>query len=166
MTQAKTTLLEAVRAFGGDALRDLWLFDQSDHEALYLRADVEAKLADVDVPRHIDNERYGYITRDTYNQLHYAEYAYTIRGFDSYEQFRTFVDDDGLRVGLFASFDRRDGGYDFSALHDRVSTVFAGHDAGKFVPDETPDAHDSVVADDFGEADGSGDADGSDGSGG
>lgn len=134
MNESKANLVDAVTEFGGDSLRDLWLFDQHDHESLYLRDDVADRIEDVDVDRHIDNERFGYVTRETYNQLNYAEYEFTIRGFDRYVQFRTFLADNGLRVGVFASFDRRDGGYNFAALQDRIEDVAADHDAGGFVP--------------------------------
>ena len=136
MNESKSALLDAVTDFGGDSLRDLWRFDQQDHEALYLRTDIDEKLADVDVDSHIDNERFGYITRETYNQLNYAEYEYTIRGFDQYVQFRTFLADNGLRVGVFASFDRQDGGYDFATLQDRIEAVTDEHDAETFLPDD------------------------------
>lgn len=139
MTPAKTAILEAVREFGGDALRDLWVFDTEGHEALFLRPDVAAKVEDVDVESHIDNERFGYVTRDTYNQLYYAEYAYTIRGFDRYEQYRTFVGTDGLRVGLFASFDRRPEGYNFRQLDDTIRPIIAEYDADEFRPADDRD---------------------------
>jgi hypothetical protein len=139
MNEAKTRLLDGVREFGGDHLRDLWLFDQNGHESLYLRDDVAEKVEGVDVGRHIDNERFGYVTRETYNQLNYAEYRYTIRGFDRYEQFRTFLADNGLRVGVFASFDRRDGGYDFAGLEDRIYEAASGYDTQAFLPDGNPD---------------------------
>ncbi len=136
MNESKAHLVDVVTEFGGDSLRDLWLFDQHHHEALYLRDDVAEKLEDVDVDSHIDNERFGYITRETYNQLNYARYEYTIRGFDRYVQFRTFLADNGLRVGVFSSFDRRDGGYDFAALQESITGVTADHDASAFVPDD------------------------------
>jgi hypothetical protein len=136
MNEAKSALLDAVTGFGGESLRDLWLFGQQGHEALYLRDDISEKIEEVDVESHIDNERFGYITRETYNQLNYAEYEYTIRGFDQYVQFRTFLADNGLRVGVFASFDRRDGGYDFAALQRRISDVKAEYDADTFLPDD------------------------------
>jgi len=135
MNGAKDSLLSAVRTYSGGQLRDLWLFDERHHEALYLREDVREKVADVAVEKHIDNERYGYITRETYNQLNYAEYRYTIRGFDQYEQFRTFVADNGLRVGVFASFDRQPEGYNFARLQERLDDVVARYSPEEFVPE-------------------------------
>ncbi|WP_435178857.1 DUF7522 family protein [Halorussus sp. AFM4] len=132
---AKAALVDAFSIFEGDALRDVWLFDQRDHEELYVREDVCDKITDVDVSRYVDNERYGYVTRDTYSDLHYASYEYTVRGFDGYEQFRTFLDCADARVGVFASFDRREGGYDFGALHDAIEDVVADHPPAAFAPE-------------------------------
>ena len=132
---AKRTLVEAFSAFGDDALRDAWLFDQHAYEGLYLREDVEEKVADLDVPRFVDNERYGYVTRDIYSDLYYASYEYTVRGFDDFEQFRTFLLGEDRRVGLFASFDRREGGYDFGALSERLSTVAGEYAVEAFAPE-------------------------------
>lgn len=134
-TDAKDALVDVFSAFGDDALRDVWLFDQDDHEAMYLREDVERKVADLDVPVFVDNERYGYITRDTYGNLYYATYEYTVRGFDEFEQFRTFLATDDVKVGVFASFDCRDGGYDFGELHESISAVVSEHSGGAFVPE-------------------------------
>ncbi|WP_170977444.1 DUF7522 family protein [Halorussus salinisoli] len=132
---AKRALVEAFSTFGSDALRDVWLFDQREHEGLYLREDVERKVADIDVPLFVDNERYGYVTRDTYSDLYYDSYEYTVRGFDGFEQFRTFLAADDRKVGVFASFDRREGGYDFGALHEAVVAVVADHSIDAFEPD-------------------------------
>ncbi len=33
-----------------------------------------------DISQFIDNERFGYVTRDTYETLYYADYGYTVRG--------------------------------------------------------------------------------------
>ncbi|WP_276300974.1 DUF7522 family protein [Halorussus lipolyticus] len=134
---AKPALVEAFSTFGSDALRDVWLFDQRDHEELYLRDDVGEKIADVDVPRFVDNERYGYVTRDTYADLYYADYGYTVRGFDGFEQFRTFLADGDEKVGVFGSFDHREGGYDFSALDAAVSAVVADYPIEAFAPGRT-----------------------------
>jgi hypothetical protein len=131
----KRALVEAFSTFGDDALRDVWLFDQDDHEAMYLREDVEQKIADLDVSRFVDNERYGYVTRDTYADLHYTSYEYTVRGFEGYEQFRTFLANDEVKVGVFASFDRRDGGYDFGDLHESISGVVADYPIEVFAPE-------------------------------
>jgi hypothetical protein len=133
----KKALVEAFSAFDPDALRDVWLFDQHDHEALYLRDDVARKIADIDVPRFVDNERYGYVTRDTYSDLYYTDYEYTVRGFDGFEQFRTFLADDEEKIGVFASFDCRDGGHDFGALDAAVSEVVADYALDAFDPNRT-----------------------------
>ncbi|MFC4551524.1 MULTISPECIES: DUF7522 family protein [Halorussus] len=132
---AKAALVEAFSTFGGEALRDVWLFDRDDHESMYLRDDVAEKVADLDVERFVDNERYGYVTRQTYGDLYYTSYEYTVRGFDGYEQFRTFLAEDDRKVGVFASFDRRDGGYDFARLYADVETVVADHPDAAFAPD-------------------------------
>ncbi|WP_128478305.1 DUF7522 family protein [Halorussus pelagicus] len=133
--EAKRALVEAFSTFENDALRDVWLFDQRNHERLYLRDDVAEKIADLDVPRFLDNERYGYITRDIYRDLYYADYAYTVRGFGEFEQFRTFLTGDDRKIGAFASFDRRQGGYDFGALDDDIDDVVAAYPLDAFVPE-------------------------------
>jgi hypothetical protein len=134
MSDAPDRLVATFEDFGGESLRDVWLFDQWTHQQLYAREDVSTALADLDVDAFIDNERYGYVTRDTYERLYYAEYAYTVRGFDSFEQFRTFIADEETRVGVLASFDRGDGGYDWGALHASVLAVAADYPVAEFVP--------------------------------
>lgn len=134
MSDAPDRLVATFEDYGGESLRDVWLFDQWTHQQLYTRDDVSTALADLDVDAFIDNERYGYVTRDTYESLYYAEYDYTVRGFDSFEQFRTFFADEETRVGVLGSFDRRDGGYDWSALHDAVHAVADDYPVAEFVP--------------------------------
>lgn len=131
----KTELVDAFSSFGGDALRDVWLFDQSGHESLFLRDDVAEKIADLDVATFVDNERYGYVTRETYSDLHYTSYEYTVRGFDEYEQFRTFLAEDERKIGLFASFDRRSEGYNFGDLSESVQQLVEEHPPEAFVPE-------------------------------
>ncbi|PSP54338.1 hypothetical protein BRC82_10510 [Halobacteriales archaeon QS_1_67_19] len=131
----KSALVEVFSSFGEEALRDVWLFDQQDHEAMYLRDDVAAKVDELDVATFVDNERYGYVTRDTYGDLYYADYAYTVRGFDGFEQFRTFLSTDDRNVGVFASFDRREGGYDFGRLRESIADVVADYPIETFVPE-------------------------------
>ena len=97
--------------------------------------DVERKIDDIDVSTFVDNERYGYVTRDTYADLHYTSYEYTVRGFEGYEQFRTFLTNGEAKVGIFASFDRRDGGYDFGQLQESIATVVADYPIEDFVPE-------------------------------
>lgn len=134
MSDASDRLVATFEEYGGESLRDVWLFDQWTHQQLYARDDVSAALAALDVDAFIDNERYGYVTRDTYEALYYADYAYSVRGFDSFEQFRTFLTDEETRVGVLASLDRRDGGYDWSALNDAVHAVVADYPVAEFVP--------------------------------
>ncbi|MFB6177540.1 MAG: hypothetical protein ABEI99_10415 [Halobaculum sp.] len=127
MADSKTELVSTLRDAGGDSLRDAWLFDEVGHESLYLRDDVASRVADLEVDRYIDNERYGYVTRETYESLHYTEYEFTIRGFDEFLQYRTFlgtVDDD--HVGLMASFDPNVG-IDFRTLTESLYEVAGGN---------------------------------------
>lgn len=133
---AKTALVDAFFSFGNGALRDVWLFDQSSHESLFLRDDVAEKITDLDVATFVDNERYGYVTRETYADLHYTSYEYTVRGFDEYEQFRTFLTEDERKIGLFGSFDRRDSGYNFGDLHATVKDLVDSYPPETFVPTE------------------------------
>jgi len=132
---AKAALRATFEAFGGDTLRDVWLFDRSDYESMYLRGDVAERVAEFDVERYVDNERYGFVTRDTYGDLHYVDYEYTVRGFDGFEQFRTFLSVDDEKIGVFASFDRRDGGYDFGALYRDIRSIVDDHAVGSFAPE-------------------------------
>ena len=132
---AKDALVEAFSSFGGDALRDVWLFDRGSHEVMYLRDDVERKLSDVDVAKFVDNERYGYITRDTYGDLYYADYKYTVRGFDEFELFRTFLSEDDDRIGTFASFDPTQGRCDYRMLYETIGDVVADYPIEAFAPE-------------------------------
>ncbi|KTG27202.1 DUF7522 family protein [Haloferax profundi] len=136
MSDATSRLVEIFQSFGGDALRDLWVFDRGGYEHLYLRDDVADAIDSVDVSRLVDNERFGYVTRDTYEALYYADYGYTVRGFDTFEQFRTFVGD--KPVGVFAGFDRESGGRDFATLNDRLQEIDAEFDVSSLVTVETP----------------------------
>jgi hypothetical protein len=136
MGDATDALVATFRSFGEDALRDVWLFDQWTHQKLYVREDVDARLDDLDVAGFIDNERYGYITRDTYEALYYADYDYTVRGFSTFELFRSFFADDEGRVGVIAGFDRREGGYDFPALSTELETVLDEHSVAELVPED------------------------------
>ena len=131
----KSALVDAFAFEGGDALRDVWLFDQSSYESLYLRDDVAEKIADVDVATFVDNERYGYVTRETYADLHYTSYEYTVRGFDEYEQFRTFLAEGERKIGLFASLDRCPEGYNFGSLHASVEQLLEEYPTEAFVPE-------------------------------
>ncbi|WP_313695349.1 DUF7522 family protein [Halorarum halobium] len=122
MDEPKDELRGRLREFGGEALRDAWLFDQETHEPLYVRDDVERRVADVDVAEYLDNERYGYITRRTFEELHYTGYNYTVRAFDAFTQFRTFERVGDGHVGVLASFDP-DGNYDFDGLAARIADL-------------------------------------------
>lgn len=100
-------LLEAVRELVGASLRDVWTFDRAGQECLYVRDDVAEHLEAHDPGEFIDNERYGYITRLTYEELTYTGYEYTVRGFTQFETFRTFLDDGSESpVGVLVSVDR------------------------------------------------------------
>ncbi len=119
MSEQGPTLVEVLRGFDGEHLRDVWVFDGDREACLYIRDDVAARLEGNDPEPYIDNERYGYITRATYEDLTYASYEYTVRGFDEFVQFRTFLmDGEGTRFGVLASFDT-DG------LDDRFSSLYA-----------------------------------------
>jgi hypothetical protein len=117
MSGATDRLIDRLRAFGGESLRDGWLFDQRGYQRLYLRDDVAATLSERDRQAAIDNERYGYVTHDIYESLYDADYAYTVRGFRTFAEFRTFFGDGRERVGLLASFDTESEAHDFAALH-------------------------------------------------
>lgn len=134
MSDATERLLSALREFGGEAVRDVWLFDQWAYERLYARGNVAAHLEELDPEKFIDNERYGYVTRDTYEALYRGSYGYTVRGFADFEQFRTFLVDAESRVGLFAGFDRREGGYDFGALAERIDRIASEYPVDEFTP--------------------------------
>lgn len=105
MAHGRDEILAVLQDAGGDSLRDAWLFDDGGHESLYLRPDVRDRVAELDVERYIDNERYGYVTRETWESLHYTDYEFTIRGFDEFTLYRTFLGTDDDRIGLMASFD-------------------------------------------------------------
>ncbi|KAB1188235.1 MULTISPECIES: hypothetical protein [Haloferax] len=135
MSDATSRLVETFHTFGGDALRDLWVFDRRGCEHLYLRDDVADAIDSVDVSRLIDNERFGYVTRDTYEALYYADYGYTVRGFDSFEQFRTFLGDQP--IGVLAGFDRGANGRDFAALNDSLQEIEAEFDVSSLLAVDT-----------------------------
>ncbi|QCJ46675.1 hypothetical protein [Haloprofundus sp. MHR1] len=134
MSDATERLLVSIRRFGGESLRDVWLFDQWTHEQLYVRSDVASDLSALDVDALIDNERYGYVTRDTYESLLDDEYAYTVRGFEETEQFRTFLADCDHRIGVLAGFDRSGGGHDFARLHEDIVSAVEETPVEEFVP--------------------------------
>ncbi|MFB6103791.1 MAG: hypothetical protein ABEJ57_01715 [Halobacteriaceae archaeon] len=122
VTTGNAALVTTLRAFAGDALRDVHVFTRDGYETLYLRDDVAEHLEDVEVDRYIDNERYGYVTRATYEDLHYANYEFTVRGFETFYQVRTFLGEEA-DLGVLLSVDRRDGGVDFGALQDRLDEI-------------------------------------------
>jgi hypothetical protein len=115
MTDASGSFLGLFEGFAGDALRDVWVFDEDGQECLYIRDDVSTRLDGHDPERYIDNERYGFITRRTYDDLTYASYQYTVRGFDEFTTFRTFLGG----FGVLASVDRGPD-HDFGELFDRL----------------------------------------------
>lgn len=116
-------LVDAIRRFAGDGLRDVWVFDAEQVACLYIRDDVAVAIEDHDPLRYIDNERYGYITRRTYEDLTYASYEYTVRGFDAFSAFRTFLTDvTGHRFGVVSSVDP-DVEIDFGEVNAAVTAV-------------------------------------------
>jgi hypothetical protein len=119
----------------GGNLRDTWVLDQRSQEALYLRDDVESRISDVDVEQHLDNERYGFVTRETYNNLHYSEFRYTHRGFDTWELFRTFLVDDDTKVGVVVGLDTNGKQYNFNELTDDIWALADDHGIDAFVPE-------------------------------
>ncbi|WP_232685660.1 DUF7522 family protein [Halobacterium zhouii] len=125
------TLVDAVDG----NLRDVWVLDQRTQEALYLRDDVESRISDVDVEQHLDNERYGFVTRETYNNLHYSEFRYTHRGFDTWELFRTFLVDDDTKVGVVVGLDTNGKQYDFNELTDDIWAHAEEHGVEAFAPE-------------------------------
>ncbi|WP_435153043.1 DUF7522 family protein [Haladaptatus sp. DFWS20] len=135
-SEAKEALVSAFAEFGGENLRDIWLFGQSDYEMLYLRDDVSDKLEEINVSKFVDNERFGFVTRDTYDQLYYASYQYTVRGFDDFEQFRMFFADDERNVGMFTSLDLQPGGHDYESLFRHVTDIASGYDVPTVEPGE------------------------------
>ena len=120
---AKLALVDAIEDALGDRLRDVWVLDQRAQEPLFLREDFAERISDVDVEKYLDNERYGFVTRETYNLLHYSEFRYTHRGFDTWELFRTFVDDGDQQVGVVVGVDADGTNYDFGGLTDKVHAV-------------------------------------------
>lgn len=135
MSTAKARLLDTIRTVGGESLRDLHLFDDRAHEVLYLRDDVADILENVDLPKYIDNERYGFVTRETYEDLHYAEYKYTVRGFEDFEQFRTFLGP-SHDVGVLASFDQPSD-LDYAIIAKNIGEIVAEEGVEAFVPNVT-----------------------------
>ncbi|MDY6764866.1 MAG: hypothetical protein SV377_04140 [Halobacteria archaeon] len=140
MNSAKKDLVGTFQDFGGVSLRDVWVFDRKEYEPLYVGVDVVELIQDLDVSKYIETERHGYKEHEIYDTLHYADYEYTVRGFDSFEQFRMFLhreeDDD---IGLFASFDVRNGGYNFHELYDGVVEVTEEHPVNMFRPNAESD---------------------------
>jgi len=134
VSDAKAALVEVIEGAIGDRLRDVWVLDQRTQEPLFLREDVADRISDVDVEKYLDNERYGFVTRETYDLLHYSEFRYTHRGFDTWELFRTFVEDDDQQVGVVVGLDADGSNYDFGALTDDVHAVADEHGISALVP--------------------------------
>lgn len=134
LDDGKAALVDALCDALGDNLRDVWVLDQRSQEPLYLREDVAEKINDVDVEKHLDNERYGFVTRQTYNLLHYSEFRYTHRGFDTWELFRTFIATDGDQVGVIVGVDADGTNYDFSALTDTIHDLGDEYGIQSFAP--------------------------------
>jgi hypothetical protein len=130
----KAALVDALRDVIGVNLRDVWVLDQRTQEPLYVRTDVADRIEDVDVEKHLDNERYGFVTRQTYNLLHYSEFRYTHRGFDTWELFRTFITEDGQQVGVLVGVDSDGTNYDFGALTDTIRDLGDEYGIAAFQP--------------------------------
>lgn len=133
-TTAQATLIDGIQQFAGNDLRDTWVLDQQSQEPLYLRGDIADAIEDIDVERYLDNERFGFVTRDTYDQLHYSSFGYTLRGFDTWELFRTFLVSGDTKVEVLCSFDRRDGGFDYSKLNEDVQALTEDYPVAAFAP--------------------------------
>jgi hypothetical protein len=126
MADATGRLVRVVRRFGGDSTRDLWVFDRTSHELLYARPDVADDLDRELMARAIDDERYGFVTRNTFESLYATGYVFTVRGFEDFDQFRTFPAPDRRDdVGVIARFDAShpDGAIDFRALDEAIGTL-------------------------------------------
>jgi len=134
-SDAKAALVDALREHVGDNLRDVWVLDEQAQEAVYLRDDIEDRISDVDVEKYLDNERYGFVTRETYNRLHYSEFRYTHRGFDTWELFRTFVVDGPTKVGVVVGVDSDGTNYDFAALTEAIHELADERGPAAFAPD-------------------------------
>lgn len=134
LDDGKAALVDALRDALGDNLRDVWVLDRRTQQPLYLREDVADRIEDVAVEKHLDNERYGFVTRQTYNLLHYSEFRYTHRGFDTWELFRTFVTDDDAQVGVVVGLDSDGTNYDFGALTDVVHDLASEYGVDAFAP--------------------------------
>lgn len=141
MGDATERLVDVVRRFGGDATRDVWVFDQTAQELLFARPDVADGLDRELMDRAIDDERYGFVTRNTFEALYGTGYAFTVRGFDGFDQYRTFLGAAGERndVGLLARFDeeRPDGGVDYRALDGAVDALADEVGAAALAPGST-----------------------------
>jgi len=130
---ARAALLAAIRRECRSALRDCHVMDERTHETVYVRPDVRERLADISLDRYIDNERLGYLSHDTYEGLHYAEFRYTVRGFDRFTQFRTFLGDPSGRIGVLTSVDAGTD-VDWGAVFDAVAGVVAEHGTRSIAP--------------------------------
>ncbi|NIC00659.1 hypothetical protein G9C83_13675 [Halobacterium sp. R2-5] len=134
MDDGKAALVAALRDALGERLRDVWVLDEHSQQPLFLREDVAEQIEDVEVEKHLDNERYGFVTRETYDRLHYSEFRYTHRGFDTWELFRTFLVGDDRRVGVLVGVDADGRSYDFGALTDTVQDLGVEHGVSAFAP--------------------------------
>ncbi|WP_255149941.1 DUF7522 family protein [Halorarius halobius] len=138
MSDATDEFTAVFREFAGTGLRDVWSFDVESERCLYIRRDVAERLEGHDPARYIDNERYGFITRHTYDDLTYADYEYTVRGFDEFTTFRTFFDG----FGVLASVDA-DADIAFDALYETLrNTEYAHGDDTGLIDDYTAAADD------------------------
>jgi hypothetical protein len=131
---AKAALVDVLSDELGDNLRDVWVLDQQTQEPLYLREDVADRVEDIDVEKYLDNERYGFVTRETYNLLHYSEFRYTHRGFDTWELFRTFIVDGPQKVGVLVGLDTNGKTYHFGDLTEAIHDIGDEHGVDSLAP--------------------------------
>ncbi len=88
-------LVSVCRTAIGDDLRSITYFTAEDHEQLYIRTDLDPG---ADTEQFVANERFGFISQDTYGNTELGEYLFTIRVFEWGYLTRTIVDDHGIFV--------------------------------------------------------------------
>lgn len=115
-------LVARARSVAPERLRDVHVFSPQGHQDLYLRPDVEDRLKDADLEQYIDQERHGSIVAETYDSLSYTGYRYTVRGFSTFEQFRTFLDSEGT-IGILVSYDRGENSIPWNELEEKLQSV-------------------------------------------
>lgn len=130
---AKARLVAVAREHAPERLRDVIVFTTAGHETLYVREDVEARLDGVAIEEYLDQERFGHVVAATYEDLHYAEYAYTVRGFDTFDQFRCLLGPD-RGLGLLVSYDATGDPVDWGRLAGELRDVAGSVGADRLLP--------------------------------